>query len=243
MAVTFCASLPVNQRRRTQNCSWPTHFSSPSFPPPLPFLCGFLIFHPCQSGRGRTLILVLTSYADCKHTFLIYCCFFFCFLFLFCFCISYQADALKIIRYLQHSKYAPSVPTPLSHPKEAWTSKVSSNSPPTLTSRGSTLSQRSLNSSTPARNSMNKSKYLGVTCVRHVIHHCAGYLLDSLEPPVPRALGRTSLMVIREAVINGAVNKTHALFHTNYPERFYAINAIVVKWLCTVMVTQSQKKK
>lgn len=117
-----------------------------------------------------------------------------------------QAGALKIIRYLQHSKYAPSVPTPLSHPKEAWTSKVSSNSPPTLTSRSSTLSQRSLNSSTPARNSMNKSKYLGVTCVRHVIHHCAGYLLDSLEPPVPRALGRTSLMVIREAVINGALD-------------------------------------
>lgn len=117
-----------------------------------------------------------------------------------------QADALKIIRYLQHSKYAPSVPAPLSHPKEAWTSKVSSNSPPTLTSRSSTLSQRSLNSSTPARNSMNKSKYLGVTCVRHVIHHCAGYLLDSLEPPVPRALGRTSLMVIREAVINGALD-------------------------------------
>ncbi|XP_067051847.1 uncharacterized protein [Acropora muricata] len=117
-----------------------------------------------------------------------------------------QADALKIIRYLQHSKYASSVPTSLSHPKEAWTSKVSSNSPPTLTSRSSTLSQRSLNSSTPARNSMNKSKYLGATCVRHVIHHCAGYLLDSLEPPVPRALGRTSLMVIREAVINGALD-------------------------------------
>lgn len=53
---------------------------------------------------------------------------------------------------------------------------------------------------------MNKSKYLGVTCVRHVIHHCVGYLLDSLEPPVPRALGRTSLMVIREAVINGALD-------------------------------------
>ena len=56
---------------------------------------------------------------------------------------------------------------------------------------------------------MNKSKYLGVTCVRHVIQHCGGYLLDSLGPPVPRVLGKTSLMVIREAVINGAVNITN----------------------------------
>ena len=210
--------LIISQRRRIQKCSWPTHFSFPLLPPlSLPFLCSFFFFFIRVSQvEEETLILSSLVQTDCKLTFLIYCCFFFCVV-LFCFCISHQADALKIIRYLQHSKYAPSVPTPLSHPKEAWTSKVSSNSPPTLTSRSSTLSQRSLNSSTPARNSMNKSKYLGVTCVRHVIHHCAGYLLDSLEPPVPRALGRTSLMVIREAVINGAVNKTHAPFHANYP--------------------------
>ena len=221
MAVTFCASLSVNQRRRIQNCPWPTHFSFPLLPPhPSISLQLLFFFIRVSQVEEETLILVLTSliHTDCKLTFLIYCFFFFrCFFCRFCSCISHQADALKIIRYLQHSKYAPSVPTPLSHPKEAWTSKVSSNSPPTLTSRSSTLSQRSLNSSTPARNSMNKSKYLGVTCVRHVIHHCAGYLLDSLEPPVPRALGRTSLMVIREAVINGAVNKTHAPFHANYP--------------------------
>lgn len=199
LAVTFCASLSVREGE-SKNVHGLHIFLSPLLPPP--------------SLPSSTSLI----HTDCKLTFLIYCCLFFLVFFCrFCFCISHQTDALKIIRYLQHSKYAPSVPTPLSHPKEAWTSKVSSNSPPTLTSRSSTLSQRSLNSSTPARNSMNKSKYLGVTCVRHVIHHCAGYLLDSLEPPVPRALGRTSLMVIREAVINGAVNKTHAPFHANYP--------------------------
>ena len=54
---------------------------------------------------------------------------------------------------------------------------------------------------------MNKSKYLGVTCVRHVIQHCGGYLLDSLGPPVPPTLGMTTLMVLREAVINGEVRR------------------------------------
>ena len=63
---------------------------------------------------------------------------------------------------------------------------------------------------------MNKSKYLGVTCVRHVIQHCGGYLLDSLGPPVSRALGKTSLMVIREAVINGAVNITNFVSFFNF---------------------------
>lgn len=119
-----------------------------------------------------------------------------------------QANALKIIRYLQHSKYAPSVPPSLAHPsaRVAWASKASSHSPTKLGSRSSTLSQRSLNSPTPGCDGMNKSKYLGVTCVRHVIQHCGGYLLDSLGPPVSRALGKTTLMVIREAVINGALD-------------------------------------
>lgn len=114
-----------------------------------------------------------------------------------------QANVLKIIRYLQHNKYASSGPGPgpPGHPapRDTWSSKA----PSALTSRSSTLSQRSSNATTPVRNGMNKSKYLGVTCVRHVIQHCGGYLLDSLGPPVPPTLGMTTLMVIREAVING----------------------------------------
>ena len=119
------------------------------------------------------------------------------------FFIPYQANVLKIIRILQHGKYSSSTPSPLSNPnlREAWVSKA----PPNLTARSSTLSQRSFSAVTPVRNGMNKSKYLGVTCVRHVIQHCGGYLLDSLGPPVPPTLGKTSLMVIREAVINGEV--------------------------------------
>ena len=115
---------------------------------------------------------------------------------------------LKTIRYLQHSKYASSGAGPPSHPaapKEAWTSKV----PPSLTSRSSTLSQRSSSAAAPVRNGMNKSKYLGFTCIRHVIQHCGGYLLDSLSPPVPPTLGKTTLMVLREAVINGEVRYIH----------------------------------
>ena len=141
--------------------------------------------------------------------------------------ISLQTNALKIIRYLQHSKYERSVPVSFSHPspREAWTSKASSHSPPGVTSKSSTLSQRSLNSSTPTRNSMNKSKYLGVTCVRHVIQHCGGYLLDSLEPSVPRVLGRTGLMVIREAVINGAVNIANVPFcHILFQDEHFNIS-------------------
>lgn len=110
---------------------------------------------------------------------------------------------LKIMRYLQHSKYSSSGTGPPSHPapKEAWTSKM----PPHLASRSSTLSQRSSSAAAPVRNGINKSKYLGFTCVRHVIQHCGGYLLDCLAPPVSPALGKTTLMVLREAVINGEV--------------------------------------
>ena len=117
--------------------------------------------------------------------------------------IFHQANVLKVIRYLQHSKYASSGAGPLSQPapKEAWTSRV----PPSLASRSSTLSQQSSHAATPVRNGMNKSKYLGFTCVRHVIQHCGGYLLDSLAPPVPPTLGKTTLMVLREAVVNGEV--------------------------------------
>lgn len=116
---------------------------------------------------------------------------------------SHQANALKIIRFLQHSKYASSGTGSPGHPtpKEAWTSRA----PPSMTSRSSTLSQRSSSSATPVRIGMNKSKYLGITCVRHVIQHCGGYLLDSLSPPVPPTVGKTTLMVLREAVINGEV--------------------------------------
>ena len=119
------------------------------------------------------------------------------------FSIFHQANVLKTIRYLQHSKYASSGTKSLSQaaPKEAWTSKV----PSSLTSRSSTLSLRSSNSATPIRDGMNKSKYLGFTCVRHVIQHCGGYLLDSLAPPVSPTLGKTTLMVLREAVVNGEV--------------------------------------
>lgn len=119
------------------------------------------------------------------------------------FSIFHQANVLKIIRYLQYSKYASSGAGPLRQPvpKETWTSKA----PPSLTSRSSTLSQRSSSAATPVRNGMTKSKYLGFTCVRHVIQHCGGYLLDSLAPPVSPTLGKTTLMVLREAVINGEV--------------------------------------
>lgn len=124
--------------------------------------------------------------------------------------IFHQANVLKIIRYLQHSKYASSGAGPLSHsaPKEAWAAKV----PSSLTSRSSTLSHRSSSGTAPVRNGMNKSKYLGVTCVRHVIQHCGGYLLDSLAPPVPPTLGKTTLMVLREAVINGEVRWQFAIY-------------------------------
>ena len=117
--------------------------------------------------------------------------------------ISHQSNALKTIRYLQHNKYASSGPGPLGNhaPREAWSSKPA----PALISRSSNLSQRSSNAATPARIGMNKSKYLAVTCVRHVIQHCGGYLLDSLGPPVPPTLGMTTLMVLREAVMNGEV--------------------------------------
>lgn len=117
--------------------------------------------------------------------------------------IFHQANVLKTIRYLQHSKYASPGAKSRSQaaPKEAWTSKA----PSSLTSRSSTLSLRSSNSATPVRDGMNKSKYLGFTCVRHMIQHCGGYLLDSLAPPVPPTLGKTTLMVLREAVVNGEV--------------------------------------
>lgn len=117
--------------------------------------------------------------------------------------IFHQANVLKTIRYLQHSKYASPGAKSRSQaaPKEAWTSKA----PSSLTSRSSTLSLRSSNSATPVRDGMNKSKYLGFTCVRHVIQHCGGYLLDSLAPPVSPTLGKTTLMVLREAVVNGEV--------------------------------------
>lgn len=110
-----------------------------------------------------------------------------------------QVNVLKTIRFLQHSKYASSRSPGHPTPKEAWTTRA----PSSLTSRSSTLSQRSSSSADPVCKSMNKSKYLGMTCVRHVIQHCGGYLLDSLAPPVPSTLGRTTLMVLREAVVNG----------------------------------------
>ncbi|CAH3194414.1 unnamed protein product [Porites evermanni] len=112
-----------------------------------------------------------------------------------------QSNVLKTIRYLQHNKYASSGPGTFGNhaPREAWSSKPA----PALISRSSNLSQRSSNAATPARIGMNKSKYLAVTCVRHVIQHCGSYLLDSLGPPVPPTLGMTTLMVLREAVMNG----------------------------------------
>ena len=124
------------------------------------------------------------------------------FTYLYSLVIFHQVNVLKIIRYLQHSKYSSHGSGPLGNPapRDSWASKA----PPALTSRSSTLSQRS-NAATSGRNGMNKSKYLGATCVRHIIQHCVGYLLDSLGPPVPPTLGKTTLMVLREAVINGEV--------------------------------------
>lgn len=110
-----------------------------------------------------------------------------------------QVNVLKTIRFLQHSKYSSSGSPGHPASKEAWTTR----GPSSLTSRSSTLSQRSSSSAAPVRNAMNKSKYLGITCVRHVIQHCGGYLLDSLRPPGPSTLGKTTLMVLREAVVNG----------------------------------------
>ena len=129
--------------------------------------------------------------------------------------IFHQANVLKTIRYLQHSKYASSGAKSPSQaaPKEAWTSKV----PSSLTSRSSTLSLRSSNSATPVRDGMNKSKYLGFTCVRHVIQHCGGYLLDSLAPPVSPTLGKTTLMVLREAVVNGEVRLLNSIVRNVIP--------------------------
>lgn len=53
---------------------------------------------------------------------------------------------------------------------------------------------------------------LGYLCVRHVIQHCGAYLLDLLSPPAAPSLGKTSLMVIKEAVLNGEVGRCEDVF-------------------------------
>lgn len=138
-----------------------------------------------------------------------------------------QVNVLKTIRFLQHSKYASSRSPGHPTPKEAWTTRA----PSSLTSRSSTLSQRSSSSADPVCKSMNKSKYLGMTCVRHVIQHCGGYLLDSLAPPVPSTLGRTTLMVLREAVVNGEVR-----WHQSKGKVLFKVLDGFPSWLVSVLL-------
>ena len=121
--------------------------------------------------------------------------------------LCHQVNVLKIIRYLLHWKNSSSVPPPPANRRY--------NVPQPLMSRSSTLSQRSSSVTSPTRNSTNKSKHLGITCVRHVIQHCGAYLLDLLGPPVPSTLGMKSLMVIREAVINGEVGRRCLRYRTS----------------------------
>ena len=51
-----------------------------------------------------------------------------------------------------------------------------------------------------------KSIEVSHLCVRQVIKYCGPYLLDLLSPPATLTQGKSCLMVIRAAVLNGEVS-------------------------------------
>ncbi|EDO32167.1 predicted protein [Nematostella vectensis] len=107
-----------------------------------------------------------------------------------------QTSVIKVIRYLMHvQKKSKQASGHQAQPREAW-----GQDPPAQT-RANIQSQRPT-SSVPG-NSKTKSVHLGHVSARHVVQYCGAYLLDLLGPPAAPGLGRASLMVIREAVING----------------------------------------
>ena len=109
---------------------------------------------------------------------------------------SSQDSVLKAIRILVHNDKRPSasgLPGNAAPVREGWARKD-----------GRPLTRRSSRRALPdAIGSVTTS--LSYLCVRHVMQHCGPYLLDLLSPPAARGLGRTSLMAIREAAINGEV--------------------------------------
>ncbi|XP_031575224.1 uncharacterized protein LOC116308861 [Actinia tenebrosa] len=110
-----------------------------------------------------------------------------------------QIGVIKVLRYLMHTYNPPKrvCNDQASHnqPQEAWATKTKKASKSTKPSQRSSLTQ--------LNKPKNKSTQLSHLCVRHVIQYCGAYLLDLLEPPATRNLGRLSLMVIREAIVNG----------------------------------------
>lgn len=116
---------------------------------------------------------------------------------------------------------------PHEQPQEAWASKTKKASKPPKPSQRSSLAQ--------LNKPKNMSTQLSHLCVRHVIKYCGAYLLDLLEPPATGILGKLSLMVIREAIINGEVKNIYYL--PSYPGTYLPTNLLFISYLSTYIVS------